>query len=147
MNIGGLYFNGDGVSQDRQQAQAWFAKAEACDGSADWIREKSAKFRERAARGHLPSVAPPPPGRPLKAPTGLNAVQTALGNLLAQMAVSRAANAAYEDTSGGGNPIDPFWSDQEQQRIWRQARQSEARSNLLSSCASRGLKYTSCPGY
>ena len=30
MNIGGLFFNGDGVPQDKHQAQNWFAKAESC---------------------------------------------------------------------------------------------------------------------
>lgn len=57
MNIGGLYFNGEGVPQDAKQAQSWFAKAESCAGKdLDWVREKAAKYREKAAKGYLPAA-------------------------------------------------------------------------------------------
>ena len=57
MNIGGLYFNGNGVRQDATQAQSWFAKAESC-ASKDlaWVREQASKYREKAATGQLPAV-------------------------------------------------------------------------------------------
>ena len=85
MNIGGLYFNGDGVPQNKTLASPqrasghphcipvtgpgapfcglllrsdWFAKAESCQGKEfDWLREQAAKFRERAVAGRLPAVA------------------------------------------------------------------------------------------
>lgn len=57
LNIGGLYFNGQGVPQDAKQAQSWFTRAEACDNkNLDGVREKAAKYRERAAKGYLPAV-------------------------------------------------------------------------------------------
>ncbi len=66
MNIGGLYFNGDGVPQDKNQAQAWFAKAQSCGGAnLDWMRDKAAKYQQRAANGKLPAIPTPPPGEPL----------------------------------------------------------------------------------
>lgn len=46
MNIGGLYFNDDGVPQDRHQAESWFAKAQSCKG------EKFKGMEEKLA--HLP---------------------------------------------------------------------------------------------
>jgi TPR repeat protein len=59
-NIGGLYFNGDGVPQNSVQAQEWFGKARNCRGE-QWqgIREKAARYQERAAKGELPTVQLP----------------------------------------------------------------------------------------
>jgi TPR repeat protein len=66
MNIGGLYFNGDGVPQDKNQAESWFAKAKTCGGSdLDWMREKAARYEKKAAEGKLPVIPTPPPGAPL----------------------------------------------------------------------------------
>jgi TPR repeat protein len=63
MNIGGLYFNGDGVPQDKQQAQSWFAKAKTCGGSdLEWMRDKAARYEKKAAEGKLPQIPTPPPG-------------------------------------------------------------------------------------
>jgi len=36
MNIGGMYFNGDGVAQDKTQARVWFSKEQGCKGAAFW---------------------------------------------------------------------------------------------------------------
>jgi hypothetical protein len=61
MNIGGLYFNGDGVAQDRAMAQAWFAKGRSCIGDASSeLSKKATQFQQRAANGALPLVEPPP---------------------------------------------------------------------------------------
>jgi TPR repeat protein len=66
MNIGGLYFNGDGVPQDKQQAESWFAKAKTCGGSdLDWMRDKAARYQQKAAKGELPPIPTPPPGAAL----------------------------------------------------------------------------------
>ncbi|HYL36045.1 MAG TPA: tetratricopeptide repeat protein [Bryobacteraceae bacterium] len=57
LNIGGLYFNGEGVAQDAKLAQSWFARAEACDSkNLDGVQQKAAKYREKAAKGYLPAV-------------------------------------------------------------------------------------------
>ena len=57
MNIGGLYFNGDGVPQDKRQAESWFAKAEACArANRSAILDKASRFRQKASTGELPAV-------------------------------------------------------------------------------------------
>jgi TPR repeat protein len=57
MNIAGLYFNGDGVPQDKRQAESWFAKAEACArANNNAILDKASKFRQKALHGELPAV-------------------------------------------------------------------------------------------
>ena len=105
MDIGGLYYNGNGVAQDRMQSQNWFAKAEACSGPGlEWVREKSAKFREKAAAGRLPTVPP----EAIK----LSAGQKSAAALLTTLALAIAAEAAKspartvdrdgDNTSGGG---------------------------------------------
>jgi TPR repeat protein len=91
MNIGGMYFNGDGVPQDKNQAQSWFAKAEACNGgNLDWMRDKAARYRERAAAGRLPAIqAPPlPPGA-----AGFGEVEKFAKGVLAMLATSLASDA------------------------------------------------------
>jgi TPR repeat protein len=66
MNIGGLYFNGDGVPQDKNQAESWFARAKTCGGAdLDWMRDKAARYQQKAASGQLPAIPTPPPGAPL----------------------------------------------------------------------------------
>lgn len=94
MDIGGLYFNGDGVAQDSMQAQDWFAKAEACSGPGlAWVREKSAKFREQAAAGRLPAVS--------QEATKLSARQMLAVGLLATLALAMAADVAKGSSSKG----------------------------------------------
>jgi TPR repeat protein len=57
MNIGGLYFNGDRVPQDKRQAESWFAKAESCSrASNSAILDKASTFRQKAANGRLPAM-------------------------------------------------------------------------------------------
>ena len=57
MNIGGLYFNGDGVPQNKRQAESWFAKAEACArANRSAILDKASRFRQKASTGELPAV-------------------------------------------------------------------------------------------
>jgi hypothetical protein len=60
---GGLYFNGDGVPQDKHQAESWFEKAQTCGGSdLEWMRDKAARYQEKPANGKLPAIPTPPPG-------------------------------------------------------------------------------------
>ena len=100
MNIGGLYFNGNGVPQDKTKAQSWFAKAESCQGKdLDWMRAKAAKYRERAAVGHLPAVVPTGPAQG----SGLTDGQKLIAGLLALTAIAMAVDIASGPSSGGDN--------------------------------------------
>jgi hypothetical protein len=106
MNIGGLYFNGDGVSQDRAQAQNWFTKAESCQGKdLDWLRERAAKYRERAASGALPALreSKPPEGELRVSKPGEG--EKLLPWLLSIMAIA-AALEANGVGGGSGGPSD-----------------------------------------
>jgi hypothetical protein len=90
MNIGGLYFNGDGVPQDKQQAESWFGKAKNCSGSdLDWMRDKAARYQQKAANGQLPAIPTPPPGAGL----------VKLGNsLLAMMSMTLGVDVLAADS-------------------------------------------------
>jgi TPR repeat protein len=102
MNIGGLYFNGDGVAQNKNLAQSWFAKAEACQGKdLDWMREKSAMYREKAAAGHLPavtaSIGPPNAG------AGLSGAQKLFAGFAALVAVAIAVDMENPSSKAGSD--------------------------------------------
>jgi hypothetical protein len=101
MNIGGMYFNGDGVPQDKNQAQSWFAKAEACNGSnLDWMRDKAARYRERAAAGRLPVVqAGPAPA----AGAGTGDIEKFAKSVLAMLATSFATDALNANSSAASD--------------------------------------------
>jgi len=99
MDIGGLYFNGNGVPQDRMQAQDWFARAEACSGPGlKWVKEKSAKFREKAAAGRLPAVS--------QEATKLAAGQKLAMGLLVTMAIAFAVEAARRPSKEPSGDVD-----------------------------------------
>jgi TPR repeat protein len=105
LNIGGLYFNGEGVAQSRTQAQTWFAKAESCQGAnLDWIRERAAKYRQRAAAGDLPvpaATANSGPGR-----AGLSDGQKLVAGLAAMIVVAAALDL-LNNSSGKSSGTDP----------------------------------------
>lgn len=106
MNIGGLYFNGDGVPQDRALAQTWFQKAEACQGKdLDWMREKAAKYRQRAASGRLPAVQEAKPES--QRPTGggkmtMSDAEKVFAGFLALMVIGAAMDIATGSGDGTG---------------------------------------------
>jgi len=128
MNIGGMYFNGDGVPQDKNQAQSWFAKAEACNGgNLEWMRDKAARYRERAAAGRLPAVqaGPVPAGN-----AGTVDVERFAKNVLAMLATSL-ASAALTPTSNSGTALDVNYDD-----LLRQMR-----SIRQSACLRAGLAF------
>lgn len=54
LNVGGLYFNGDGVPQSASEAQSWFAKSKACDGNNAALRKHADKYMQQAKAGDLP---------------------------------------------------------------------------------------------
>jgi hypothetical protein len=115
MNIGGLYFNGDGVPQDRAQAEKWFAKSEACKGKdLDWLREKAAKYRQKAATGHLPKVQDPDqPGKSAGPKSAAQKAdgQTVFGALMAMIVLAAALDVAQGATDssaiGSGGTAGP----------------------------------------
>jgi TPR repeat protein len=106
MNIGGLYFNGDGVPQDRAQAQAWFQKAEACQGKdLDWMREKAAKYRQRAASGQMPAVQQPKTEAPRPSSGGkmtMSDAEKVFAGLLALLVIGAAMDVASGSSGDGG---------------------------------------------
>ena len=103
MNIGGLYFNGNGVTQDKIQAQRWFAKAESCQGKdLDWVREKAAKYRQRAAAGRLPAVVEE---GPQKGGSDLSAGQKLVATFLALTAIAVALDIVSGPSSGADIPV------------------------------------------
>jgi TPR repeat protein len=59
LNIGGFYFNGDGVTQSREEAAKWFGQAGACPRADDRLKKAAAHWKERALTGKLPSEPPP----------------------------------------------------------------------------------------
>jgi TPR repeat protein len=94
LNIGGLYFNGDGVPQDKTQAQNWFAKAQACRGKEfDWVWQKAATYKQRAAAGRLPAVAVPIP--PAKGAVGFSPGEKIVASIAAFIAVAIAIDALF----------------------------------------------------
>jgi TPR repeat protein len=101
MNIGGLYFNGDGVPQDKAQAESWFNKARTCTGSdLDWMRDKAARYQQRAAGGKLPPIATPAPGSDLVklGNSILSMMSMTLGmDVLAADSEEKLANMSLED--------------------------------------------------
>jgi len=107
MNIGGLYFNGDGVPQDRAQAQSWFQKAEACQGKdLDWMREKAAKYRQRAASGRLPAVQEPKTETPKPSGGGkmtMGDAEKIFAGFLALIVIAAAFDVANGSGAGSGS--------------------------------------------
>jgi TPR repeat protein len=54
LNVGGLYFNGDGVPQSASEAQKWFARSKECDGNNAALRKHADKYTQQARAGNLP---------------------------------------------------------------------------------------------
>ena len=60
MEIGELYSKGNGVPQDKAQAQSWNAKAESCQGgNLNLMRQKAAQYRANAVAGRDPALSIP----------------------------------------------------------------------------------------
>jgi TPR repeat protein len=58
MNIGGMYFNGDGVTQDKTQARVWFSKEQGCKGATNGMKKEAARFLAKLDNGQMPAVQP-----------------------------------------------------------------------------------------
>jgi TPR repeat protein len=56
-NIGGMYYNGDGVPQNAPKAQEWFAKAKECDKQEWSSHARLEEYLNNARTGHLPKAA------------------------------------------------------------------------------------------
>jgi TPR repeat protein len=123
MNIGGLYFNGDGVPQDKRQAESWFAKAESCArASNSAILDKASTFRQKAANGRLPAVEGPTSSAS-KMSTG-ETILSGLAILAAGLVVAEIAHgsSAAGRKAGNADPC-PSCPDWEQKR--REASEQE----------------------
>jgi hypothetical protein len=44
LNVGGIYYNGDGVSQDLKEAQRWFERAEQCSSASSQIQMTASRY-------------------------------------------------------------------------------------------------------
>jgi TPR repeat protein len=64
LNIGGMYFNGDGVPQSSKDAKAWFLKTKTCGGASENLKKKAGYYLAKVDAGHLPSALPDPPTKP-----------------------------------------------------------------------------------
>ena len=56
LNIGGMYFNGDGVPQSASEARTWFLKARDCQGASGSLIQESNALLTKIQTGHLPTV-------------------------------------------------------------------------------------------
>ncbi len=94
MNLGGIYFNGDGVKQDGMEAARWFSKAASCPTASDGLRAEAAVYIKKSLGGKLPpSELAPPSTQPRSALVAAVAVVLALA-VLAPRQPSRAGSAS-----------------------------------------------------
>jgi TPR repeat protein len=150
MNIGGLYFNGQGVPQDKNQAQSWFAKTEACQGKdLDWVREKASKYREKAAKGYLPAVVETAAANDRGA--GLSPGQKLIGGLLALIVVGTVLDMASGPSanvqgagSSGGAPSNVQSDIARDDAILRRSFDVQHQQARISACSAAGIHPTSC---
>lgn len=104
MNIGGLYYNGDGVMQDGREAERWFNKARSCQSDeAGFIADYTDKFLKKIRSGHMPEAEPvgrtPRNGELLAGATAIAVIAAA----------AAAASTNGPSTSAGENPPAGEW--------------------------------------
>jgi TPR repeat protein len=123
MNIGGLYFNGSRrFPQNASQAQAWFAKAETCQGNnLGEMRAKAAKYRALAVAGHLP--APSIPALPSRGVAGTSDLgRSSLleigGSLLSLGVLAVAELAAHPELANQAPAGTPYGTDDSPNALW-----------------------------
>ena len=105
LNIGTLYLNGEGVIQDKSQAQTWFSKAEVCEGGdLDSIRQKATEYRDKVVAGAGPLFGEIP--IPAKGGTGLSDGQKLLVGVAALFALSMAMDCSKTQQPCTGNGED-----------------------------------------
>jgi TPR repeat protein len=96
-NIGGLYYNGDGVAQNASEAERWFAKAQNCKSDeAAFLARHTDKYLDNIRSGSLPDPEP-------RTPSSAELVAGAL--VIA--AIAAAGTAASSDGSSGGGDGPP----------------------------------------
>ena len=63
MNLGGVYYNGVGVTQDADKADWAFRSAQSCPGAPKWVIQKAQQYRQLIAAHQLPdpSLSKPVP--------------------------------------------------------------------------------------
>lgn len=97
LNVGGMYFNGDGVPQNRNRAKDWFSKAAVCKDASDSTRKKAAHYLDKASNGGLPSVRTyeQPAATDSLAASGISGRDVLLGLLVIGMAAAVARDIAH----------------------------------------------------
>ena len=119
MNLGGVYFNGLGVSQDATKADLAFRAAESCPGAPSWVREKASGFRHLIAEHKLPDPSLSKPA-PLPAPLRVDSHESQMGMLVAGIiafvgvaALLSSSNPSQAPSStANDDPMDDFFAQQ-----------------------------------
>ncbi len=76
LNLGGMYFNGDGVPQSANEARSWFLKARDCKDASAEIRRRSTEFLAKLQAGRLPAPEKLPDVEPPTRPTSAAMAQS-----------------------------------------------------------------------
>jgi len=108
-NLGSIYFDGLGVTQDPARADMAYARAQACPGAPSWVLEKSALYRKRIAMHQLPDPALSRPA-PEPPPTRVDSHEGKGMTLIALFAgvAGAVALVAHNDPNPGTVTEDPW---------------------------------------
>jgi TPR repeat protein len=112
LNLGGMYFNGDGVPQSAKDARSWFLKVQDCKGASAEIRQRSTEFLAKVQAGRLPAPQKLPDIEPPTQPTSAGMSQSKRPNsatdalmgamlLLAAVAFVEDATSTPEERKAG----------------------------------------------
>jgi TPR repeat protein len=114
-HLGGLYFNGDGVTQSAAEAEKWFARSKQCDGGDPDIQKRVDSYIQRARSGDLPLLLPEIEKRQQAArksgPSGSQGVQLSRGEALFITGVLAAivlVAATGGDSAPSSTPAAPY---------------------------------------
>ena len=90
-------------------SSSWFQKAEACQGKdLDWMREKAAKYRQRAASGRMPADQETKQESPQAAGGGkmtMSDAEKVFAGFLALMVIGAAMDIASGSGDGTGGSV------------------------------------------
>jgi uncharacterized protein len=111
-NLGGVYFNGLGVTQSSVLADQAFRRAESCPDAPAWVLEKAHHFRELIAARRLPDPSRSLPQQEISSPRlDTHEVRTAfmVGAVILAMAAASSNSGASSSGSGpySGSTADP----------------------------------------
>ena len=120
MEIGALYYQGNGVPADKSLAQSWQAKAASCQGgSVAMLQQQISQFQARAAAARQPalvSMFDAIPGIPKSAPSVARNGQSSYSGIVTAIGVAAAVAVALSlllpdnGSPSAGAPSDPFFN-------------------------------------